>query len=164
MTPTDGRPARTCRGRPDRELRRASRREALGDGLDRLEREHPEAFTAFEAFAAAERVRAGRFAEQLTGRGRVDFLAEFDSGAYRLELFERWLGGEGRRFRGHIGVPRAREKSAPSGRPASRPAPGDPVSTASDRLECGEGEGTDDPGERMVGVTGTRGDGRSTTR
>ena len=125
----DGRPTGPpLPGAPDRELRRASRREALGDGLDRLEREHPEAFTAFEAFAAEERGRARRFAEQLTGRGREDFLAGFDSAAYRLEVFERWLGGEGRRFRGHVGVPRARGKPAPSGRPASRPAPGDPVS------------------------------------
>ena len=140
----DGRPTGPhLPGAPDRELRRASRREALGDGLDRLEREHPEAFSAFEAFAAAERVRAGRFAEHLTGRGRVDFLAGFDSGAYRLELFERWLGGEGRRFRGHIGVPRARGKSAPSGRPASRPAPGEPASSAvrSARMRRGRRDG-----------------------
>lgn len=156
----DGRPTGPHRpGAADREGRHAAHRMRLQDALARLEREHPGAFTAFEAFAAEERGRARRFAEQLTGRGRQDFLAGFDSAGYRLDVFGRWLGGEGRRFRGHVGAPRARGEGASTVRPASAPAPSGYVPSGHDRPGRGAGEGADGP----AGATGTPGDGRITT-
>ena len=99
----------------------------------------------------------------MTGRGREDFQAGFDSGAYRLEVFERWLGGEGRRFRWIVGAPEAPGETVSTGPPASRPTQKVSVASASDRLEGGADKESSDRCDRMVGATGTRGHGRSRT-
>jgi phage replication O-like protein O len=129
-------------GAADRDDRRAARRGALEESLARLEREDPGAFAAFEAFAAEERGRAARFAERLTGRGRGELLAAFASGSYRAEAFERWLGGEGRRYRGAVLAHGVGGEAAARGQDAPYPGPGDPGPAATDQARCSRGEGT----------------------
>ncbi|MBX9578820.1 MAG: hypothetical protein K2X87_00795, partial [Gemmataceae bacterium] len=77
----------------DREAARAAR---LRADLARLEQTRPEALAAFDAFVAAERERAGRFAARLSAKGRGEFLAQFDTADHRLALYERWVAAAGR--------------------------------------------------------------------
>ncbi|MFL5342816.1 MAG: hypothetical protein ACJ8F7_22000 [Gemmataceae bacterium] len=56
----------------------------------RMEKEQGAAFLAFMAHLAAERQKAERVAEQLSAPRRAEYLASFESGERRLELFARW--------------------------------------------------------------------------
>ncbi|MBX9625557.1 MAG: replication protein [Gemmataceae bacterium] len=64
----------------------------------RLEQTRPEAITAFTGHVAAERQRAERIAARLSPRRREEYLADFDSRDRQLELFARWLAGDGAVF------------------------------------------------------------------
>lgn len=85
--------------RQSREEARKREKEAwLRATYGRLEKERGEAYTAFSAYVAGERVRAARIAGQLSARRREEHLAAFDRPERRLQLFEDWLQGQGRRF------------------------------------------------------------------
>jgi hypothetical protein len=69
--------------------------EELRATYHRLETTDSQAVAAFEGFVAAEKNRAERIAARLSPRRRGEHLAAFDSEEYRLELFGRWLRGQG---------------------------------------------------------------------
>lgn len=64
----------------------------------RLERTRPEAITAFTGYLTEVRRRAERIAARLSPRRRAEYLADFDSRDRQLELFARWLAGDGAAF------------------------------------------------------------------
>jgi phage replication O-like protein O len=86
-------PARLRRREPDRP--RGVRIDELRATYHRLETTQPEVLAAFEAFVAAEKRRTERIAAALSPRRRGEHLAAFGSEESRLELFDRWLRGQG---------------------------------------------------------------------
>lgn len=83
----------------------------------RLAETHPEAISAFTRHLAAVRRRAEQIAARLSPRRRDEYLADFDSRDHRLELFARWLRGDGAVFatRGPGGAARGPGDVAPTG-------------------------------------------------
>ncbi|HEY7309562.1 MAG TPA: replication protein [Gemmataceae bacterium] len=77
-----------------------------------LEKNQPDAITAFRAYFAAEQEKAGRFAETLSEKGKRAFFEQADSEEFRLTAFERWMKADGKKFSAALPRDRMRDASA----------------------------------------------------
>lgn len=68
----------------------------------RLEKVQPDAIAAFNTFFKCERGKGLKFADTLSAKGREQFHHEAESEEFRMSLFDRWLGGEGRKYRAAV--------------------------------------------------------------
>jgi hypothetical protein len=75
-----------------------------------MEKEQGATFLAFMGYLAAERQKAERVAEQLSAPRRAEYLASFESGERRLELFARWRERDADWFAAGHEVPEPQEQ------------------------------------------------------